>query len=142
MTRVVVGIPGGCSLEELLAALKEYPEAIVRFHPGELSVLVAAVGERWPRTAALGVNTSEGFSAAVAAREIATLSFLAPFSEVVVFDERGFSRESREIIEALLAGGPVTMSNAAGSLTDAMNLPRPDRDISCGTLGASPEVVG
>ena len=89
---------------------------------GQLPVLWSALTD--PPHAVV-VTPSTEYPAALVARDLATMAHLAPLRHVVVAG----TRDDAELIAALFTNEPVTMSNAAGTLTNAYNRPAPPTPI-------------
>ena len=75
-------------------------------------------------TAIVVIPTQE-YPPALCARDVATMAHLGPLSTVVIVG----APEDALMIEALLSGEGVTMSNSAGTLTSAYNRPPPPRPL-------------
>jgi hypothetical protein len=75
--------------------------------------------------AAIVVIPTQEYPPALCARDVATMAHLGPLSTVVIVG----TPEDALIIEALLSGEVVTMSNSAGTLSSAYNRPPPPRPL-------------
>lgn len=94
---------------------------------GDQCTIFATVLSRLGTTEGLWWRLTDGYSPALIARDIATLSHIGEF-EVVVIDGPN-SAEAVDIIDALLTGEPVTRDSSFGNLVSAINRPRPPRSL-------------
>jgi hypothetical protein len=78
------------------------------------------------KPAAIVMTPSEEYGAALCARDLATMAHLGPLSTVVIVG----TLEAARMIDALLSGEVVTMSNSAGTLTSAYNRPPPPQPLA------------
>jgi hypothetical protein len=109
------------------------------------SVIVAAALEgSWRAPIGVWLEVGSGYSASLAARDVATLSWLVALDHVVV---KGLeARAQAEILEALLTNDEVTIANDVATITGAYNRPAPPRalrvwHVEGETLRAREEVV-
>jgi hypothetical protein len=92
---------------------------------------VVALGSLHDRvTGSLGVwlELSDDYSAQMAARDVATLSWLVPLDTVVVSATRAES--SAQVVEALLTNDEVNFTNDVANLVGAYNRPAPPTPIT------------
>jgi hypothetical protein len=89
------------------------------------------------------LNVSSGYSAQIAARDVATLATIVPLRHVVI--ESSTPREHAEVVRALLSDAPVTFSNSVATLREAYNRPAPALPITVwsydGTLRSENETL-
>jgi hypothetical protein len=90
---------------------------------GDLAIEWSVLPEKPP---AIVMNPSEEYSAALCARDLATMAHLGPLSTVVIVG----TPEAAAMIDALLTGDAITMSNSAGTLISAYNRPPPPRPLT------------
>ncbi|MGB8198065.1 MAG: hypothetical protein WCF25_13795 [Acidimicrobiales bacterium] len=81
-------------------------------------------------TTPLGVwlELSDDYSAQMAGRDVATLSWLVPLDTVVV--SAASADESAQVVEALLTNDEVNFTNGVATLVGAYNRPAPPRPIA------------
>jgi hypothetical protein len=91
------------------------------------AVLTAWLGARVGGPLGIWLRVSEGYRAALAARDVATLAWLVDLELVVVEGER--AAEQAEVVAALLSDEEVTFANAVATLRGAYNRPAPPRTI-------------
>jgi len=106
-----------------------------RFHLSENEELIAFeaingnLAIEWSvlteKPAAIVVLPTQEYLPALCARDVATMAHLGPLATVVIVG----TPEDALVIEALLSGEVVTMSNTAGTLTSAYNRPPPPRPL-------------
>lgn len=114
-----------CSAHESLAAAIDAD--FLRVVDGDIATYVAAYLQSHRTVAGIWWELSSGYSPALIARDIATLSHLGAFDHIAINGE--MSEEAVEVIAALLRDEPVTMSSAFGDLEGAMNRPAITQDI-------------
>lgn len=81
----------------------------------------------------LAIDVNASYPAALAARDVATLTNLGAI-EVVVVRSRTHSREHAAALKALLVPGLVTFENDVAHYVDAVNLPTPPRAVRVGWM--------
>jgi hypothetical protein len=92
---------------------------------------IVALGSLHDRvTGPLGVwlELSKEYSAQMAARDVATLSWLVPLETVVVSGEK--AEASAQVVEALLTDDEVNFANDVATIVGAYNRPAPPRPIA------------
>jgi len=90
---------------------------------GNLAIEWSALTDK---PAAIVVIPTQEYLPALCARDLATMAHLGPLSTVVIVG----TPEAADMIDALLTGDAITMSNAAGKLTSAYNRPPPPRPLT------------
>jgi hypothetical protein len=105
----------------------EFADACLVAETGDQSTVFAAVLSRVGKVSGLWWRLHDGYSPALVARDIATLSHIGEFEVVVV--DGPMSAEAAEVIQSLLTGEPVTRDTPFGSLVSAINRPQPPRAL-------------
>ena len=92
--------------------------------------VVVALGARDRTLGPLGpwLSLGEDYPASMAARDIATLSWLADFDHVVIAGER--ASEQAAVVRAMLTDDEVNLASDVLSLRGAYNRPAPPRPIT------------
>ncbi len=95
----------------------------------DASTVVTAAWLSVRLTSSVGVwlRLGPGYSAALAARDVATLSHLLELSDAVV--DGPAAPSEAELVRALLTEDPVDFANDAGTLRGAYNRPAPPRPL-------------
>ena len=73
------------------------------------------------------LEVGEEYSAALCARDIATLSWLVELSEVVITGNDAASQA--EVVRAMLSDEEITFSNKVANIVNAYNRPAPPKPI-------------
>jgi hypothetical protein len=104
-------------------------------------IAAAALRERVVRPLGLWLVLSRDYSAQLAARDIATLSWLLPIDQVVV--EGGADAPAHaEIVRALLTNDEVNIVNDAATIRGAYNRPAPPTPIEVWSFDGSDVRLG
>lgn len=92
--------------------------------------VVVALGARDRTLGPLGpwLTLGEGYPASMAARDVATLSWLADFDHVVIAGER--ASEQAAVVRAMLTDDEVNLTSDVLSVHGAYNRPAPPRPIT------------
>jgi hypothetical protein len=99
-------------------------------------IAVTALRDRVARPIGLWLELSEDYSAQLAARDIATLSWLLPIGSVVI--ERGPDAPAHaEVVRALFSNDEVNIANAAATIRGAYNRPAPPTPIDVWSFDGS-----
>ncbi|MGC1420496.1 MAG: hypothetical protein WA786_10315 [Acidimicrobiales bacterium] len=95
----------------------------------DASTVVTAAWLSVRLTSSVGVwlRLGPGYSAALAARDVATLSHLLELTDAVI--EGAAPPSEADLVRALLTEDPVDFANDAGTLTGAYNRPAPPRPV-------------
>ena len=108
-------------------ALVETP-LILRITDADTVITLAGAGRRWPQVRGVWLRASAGYSAALIARDVKTLSTLRPIEHVVI-DAESNAAAHAEVVDALLSDREVTLDNAVAHLSRAYNRPAPPQPI-------------
>jgi hypothetical protein len=114
-----------------LSALASRPrvnDVVLRVHGGDPVVLLAAHGPDWPGEWGIWLEASEGYPAALIARDVKTLSHLMHLGAVVV-DASSNAAQHAEVVRRLLSDDTVDLSNDVATLSGAVNRPAPPRPV-------------
>jgi hypothetical protein len=117
---------------DALAATAELP--ILDCLDGDAVVVLAGLRGDLPDAVGVRLVANEDYPAALIARDVATLSHLVGLTTVVVGGDD--ADDAVTLIQALLGDEPVTLANAAGTLTEAYNRPAPARPLTVVTDAA------
>ncbi len=107
--------------------------AVSRFHDEAVALDPFVALGAYQGSAQLGVaiNVDEGRSGAVAAREITTLSYLAPIATLIVTSrDRQVALDHAEAAAALLTHAQISLNLPTWELHDAANRPQPHHSIT------------
>ena len=102
---------------------------LVRCTDAPTVVASAAYADAWTTPIGVWLELTEGYRAALAARDVATLSWLLALTHVVVSTTENAASHAR-VLEALLSDEEVTLRNEVATLRHAYNRPAPPRDIT------------
>lgn len=97
------------------------PGAFMEVRDADVAVYVGAYLARHQHLSGLWWNIQPGYSPALVARDIATLSHLGRIEKIAVAGDHAL--EAFDVIIALLTDEPVSMSTPFGELVDAVNRP-------------------
>lgn len=111
---------------DALAATADLP--ILDCLDGDAVVVLAGLRGHLPSAIGVRLVANEDYPAALIARDAATLSHLVGLTTVVVGGD--VADDAVTLIQALLGDEPVTLANAAGTLSDAYNRPSPARALT------------
>ena len=89
----------------------------------------AARADSWTVPVGVWLDVTEGYRAALAARDVATLSWLLEVTHVVVSASARAPSHAR-VLEALLSDEEVNLINEVATLRHAYNRPAPPRKIT------------
>lgn len=99
-------------------------DVVVGCTDADTVIAVAALRERVSRPLGVWLVLSDDYSAQIAARDVATLSWLIPISRVVI--ERGIDAPAHaDVVRALLTNDEVNIVNDAATIRGAYNRPAP-----------------
>jgi hypothetical protein len=99
-------------------------------------IAVAALRDRVTRPLGLWLVLSQDYSAPLAARDIATLSWLVPIDRVVI--EHGTAAPAHaEVVRALLTNDEVNVTNDVATIRGAYNRPAPPTTIEVWSFNGS-----
>lgn len=126
---LVARATGAADLARALAASRD-AVLVWRCTDADTAVAAAALaGEGRHPHLGLWLEVSAGYPAALAARDVKTLAALVGLGHVVIgADER--ARAHAEVVEALLGGGPVALTNEVATIVGAYNRPAPREPVT------------
>jgi|GEM_PF-224110 len=118
------------ALEELdLASLAEAPErTVLSCSDATTVVALAAQADRLVGPIGVWLAVDGDYRAQLAARDVATLSWLVELDTVVI-GAPSAARQHARIVEALLSDDEVTIVNDVATVRGAYNRPSPPRDV-------------
>jgi hypothetical protein len=91
-------------------------------------VTLGSLHERLTSPLGVWLELSPDYCAPIAARDVATLSWLVPIDTVIVAGER--AEASAEVVEALFTNDEVNFTNDVATLVGAYNRPAPPSPIT------------
>ena len=109
------------------SALTTYDADFVNVTHGDLATFFGAYLQRFGRVTGVWWTLDPGYSPALIARDIATLSHLGVIERIAVEGDR--AHDALEVISAMLNDEPVTMNTPFGELIGAVNRPSISRAI-------------
>jgi hypothetical protein len=92
-------------------------------------IAVASLEGQLDTSIGVWLDVDDDYPAQMAARDVATLSWLVDLDAVVVAGAT-LAVERAEVVRALLDDGPVYLANAAATLVGAYNRPAPPRPVT------------
>ncbi len=119
------------TVERCSAALALAPGPTVVLHcvDGSSVLALSALGGREARPLGVWLDVDEGYPAVLAARDVATLSWLVDLEHVVVAAPSDSDQHARVVTE-LLTNDEVNFSNSVATLIGAYNRPAPRHPVS------------
>ncbi len=102
--------------------------AVIAVRDADTIVAVASLQDRVTRPLGVWLELSQDYSAQLAARDVATLSWLVPLETVVVSAPSAVA--SAQVLEALLTNDEVNFTNEVATLVGAYNRPAPPSPIA------------
>ncbi|HEY5010350.1 MAG TPA: hypothetical protein VIH73_04280 [Acidimicrobiales bacterium] len=101
---------------------------VVALTDADTIVAVGSLHDRLTKPLGVWLELSEDYSAQMAARDVATLSWLVPLDTVVV--SAPSAEGSAQVVEALLSDDEVNFTNGVATLIGAYNRPAPPAPIA------------
>ena len=102
--------------------------AVISVRDADTIIAVGAHHDRVTRPLGVWLELSEDYSAQMAARDVATLSWLVPLDTVVVSSPN--APASAQVLEALLTNDEVNFTNGEATLVGAYNRPAPPNPVT------------
>jgi hypothetical protein len=113
---------------DLIADSADVHHMFVSVSDADTIIAVGALHGRITRPLGVWLQLSEDYSAQMAARDVATLSWLVPLDSVVVSSPN--TQSSAQVLEALLTNDEVNFTNGEATLVGAYNRPAPPMPIT------------
>ncbi len=101
---------------------------VISVSDADTIVTVGSLHDRLTNPLGVWLELSEDYSAQMAGRDVATLSWLVPLDTVVVSDAS--AEGSAQVVEALLTNDEVNFTNGVATLVGAYNRPAPPAPIA------------
>ena len=114
--------------EELSTMVKREVTGVLRVHGGDPVLLLAAYGPDWPGEWGLWLEASEGYPAALIARDLKTLSHLMKLTTVVIAAAQHPDQHA-EVVRRLLSDETSDLRNDVVTVSGAVNRPAPPAHI-------------
>jgi hypothetical protein len=115
------------ALDALVSEANER-HVVVAITDADTIVAVGSLHDRLTRPVGVWLDISEDYSAQMAGRDVATLSWLVPLDTVVV--SAASAEASAQVVEALLTDDEVNFTNGVATLVGAYNRPAPPAPIA------------
>lgn len=103
-------------------------DVVVSWTDADTVIATGSLHELLTRPIGVWLELSDDYSAQMAARDVATLSWLVPLRNVVV-GAADQARADVEVVEALLTNAEVNFTNAVATLVAAYNRPAPPNPV-------------
>ncbi len=114
--------------DALDAFVEETHHAVVSITDADTIIALGSLHDRLQQPIGVWLELSEDYSAQMAARDVATLSWLIPLDTVVVSALP--AEASARVLEALLTNDEVNFSNEVATLVGAYNRPAPPTAVA------------
>lgn len=101
---------------------------VVSCRDADTVILVASLRDALRRPLGVWLEVAEGYPAALAARDVATLAWLVALDHVVVASRAAGA--NAEVVRALLTEDEVNLDNEVVTLRGAFNRPAPPRPVT------------
>ena len=115
------------ALDEFVARANAH-HVVVSVRDADTIVTLGSLHDRLTRPVGAWLELSENYSAQMAARDVATLSWLIALDTVVVSSPT--AQSSSQVLEALLSDDEVNYTNGVATLVGAHNRPAPPSPIA------------
>jgi hypothetical protein len=112
----------------LIADAANVHHVVVSVRDADPIIALASLHDRVTRPLGVWLELSEDYSAQMAARDVATLSWLVPLESVVVSSPN--ARASAQVLEALLTDDEVNFTSGEATLVGAYNRPAPPSPVA------------
>ncbi len=112
-----------------VAALRVEHPLVVSCVDADTVIALASLEGRLSDSLGIWLHLNEGYSAQLAARDVATLSHLIDLTHVVITSDTA-AEERAEVVRALLSEDVVDFTNAVANLRGAYNRPAPPRPLT------------
>lgn len=96
-------------------------------------VVAGALREQWSKPLGVWLHVSPDYPAQLAARDVATLSWLVELDHVVI-EATNDAEAHADVVRALLTDEEVNFTNGVASLVKAYNRPAPPRELRVWSL--------
>jgi hypothetical protein len=114
---------------EIVASVEVSQDVVIAFDGGATPVLMAALAIEWTRPVGAWLVVGDQYPAAMAARDISTLSWLIDLPMVVLSAADGTLDDHAEIFVSLLGAEPVNLATSVATLHNAINRPVPKSPV-------------
>jgi hypothetical protein len=116
--------------ESLDALVEEvnHRHVVVSVVDADTIITLGSLHDRLQRPIGVWLELSDDYSAQLAARDVATLSWLVPLDTAVVSSDA--AEASAQVVEALLTNDEVNFTNGVATLVGAYNRPAPPTPVA------------
>ncbi|NNN01361.1 MAG: hypothetical protein HKL86_05985 [Acidimicrobiaceae bacterium] len=111
-----------------VAKLAEERPLVVTCAPHDTVVAMGSLEGQLEVPIGIWLEVSMDYRAQIAARDVATLSWLIELDHVVIASDE-LAEQHAQVVRAMLSDGEVTFSNAVANVTGAYNRPAPPNAI-------------
>ena len=120
-------------VEQLAGFIATRPGVVLDCADADTVIVAGSLKDRWPGPIGVWLEVAREYPAQLAARDVATLSWLIELDHVVVSAEQ--SAESHaDVVRALLTNDEVNFSNDVATIVGAYNRPAPPRPLAVWSL--------
>ncbi len=113
---------------DALAEMSDARDVVVSVTDADTITALGSLHDQLTRPVGVWLELSEDYTAQMAARDVATLSWLIPLDTVVV--GAASAESSARVFEALLTNDEVNFTNAVANLVGAYNRPAPPNPVA------------
>lgn len=110
------------------AAIECEAPVVVRCLDGDVIIALGFLGDRLTKAVGVWLDVSEGYPSQLAARDVATLSWLVRLEHVVISAARDAEAHA-DVVRALLTNDEVNFANEVATLSGAYNRPAPPYEV-------------
>lgn len=115
-------------LEKLPDLLGELDRPVLLCTDADTVLVVASLGEKVSGPIGVWLEVSSDYPSSLAARDVATLSWLIELGDVVI-SASSHAESHADIVRALLSDDEVNFTNDVATITKAYNRPAPPRPV-------------
>lgn len=126
------------TIPDILSTVPDRHDVVVAVDGAATCALVGALADQWTRRIGVWLVVHDGYGAPLAARDVATLSWLVDLSTVIVSSADKFVVEHARLFAALLTGDEASVTTPAGSIAGAYNRPAPRAALRVATATQDP----
>lgn len=130
---VVVDAPSWRALPEIVDSVPRDQEVLIAVRGASTCAVVAGLSDAWARSVGVWLELSDEMPASLAARDVATLSWLVDLSSVVVARPDGVAPKLGYLFAALLGGERTSVDVGVAHVHGAYNRPAPRRPVRVAT---------
>jgi len=114
-------------VEQLAGFIATRPGVVLDCADADTVIVAGSLKDRWPGPIGVWLEVAREYPAQLAARDVATLSWLIELDHVVVSAEN--ARAQAQVVTAMLTNDEVNFANDAATIRGAFNRPAPPRPV-------------